>query len=76
MILAEWPPFGKELHIRLTVCSLCIPSICTFGVSQCGFEGGTVVLIAPVPGHCLPFFKRKIHTCISRLVMVLFMFAK
>ena len=22
--------------------------------SHFGFEGGTVVLIAPVPGHCLP----------------------
>ena len=24
-------------------------------VSHFGFEGGTVVLIAQVPGHCLPF---------------------
>ena len=29
--LAEWPPFGKELLIRLTVCSPCIVSIRNFG---------------------------------------------
>ena len=28
--------------------------ICNF-VAYVGFEGGTVVQIAPVPGHCLPF---------------------
>ena len=25
--VAEWPPFGKELLIRLTICSLCIFTI-------------------------------------------------
>ena len=25
--VAEWPPFGKELLTRLTVCSLCILNI-------------------------------------------------
>ena len=24
-------------------------------VSHLGFEGGNLVLISPVPGHCLPF---------------------
>ena len=28
--VAEWPPFGKELLTRLTICSLCIMSICNF----------------------------------------------
>ena len=28
-------------------------SIYILVVSHFGFEGGTVVLIAPVPGHCL-----------------------
>ena len=37
------PPFGEELLIRLTVCSLCIFILC---VSHIRFEGGTVVLIA------------------------------
>ena len=41
----KWPPFGKELLIWLTVCH----------IFQFGFEGGTVVLIAPVPGHYLHF---------------------
>ena len=26
--VAEWPPFGKELLTRLTICSLCILNIC------------------------------------------------
>ena len=26
--VAEWPPFGKELLTRLTICSLCILTIC------------------------------------------------
>ena len=26
--VAEWPPFGKELPSRLTICSHCIMSIC------------------------------------------------
>ena len=35
-------PFGKELLTRLVF-------------SHFGFEGGTLVLIASVPGHCLSF---------------------
>ena len=26
--VAEWPPFGKELLTRLTICFLCILTIC------------------------------------------------
>ena len=26
----EWPPFGKELLARLTICSLCFLTICNF----------------------------------------------
>ena len=26
--VAEWPPFGKKLLTRLTICSLCILTIC------------------------------------------------
>ena len=48
-----WPPFGKELLIRLTVCSLCIMSICKFGCSHFGIADGTVILIVPVPVQCL-----------------------
>ena len=25
--VAKWPPFGKELHTRLTICSLCILTV-------------------------------------------------
>ena len=50
--VAEWPPFRKELLTRLTICSLCILTICIFFfpslVLRVGFG-----LIAPVPGHCL-----------------------
>ena len=27
---SEWPPFGKELLTRLTICSLCMLTICNF----------------------------------------------
>ena len=28
--VAEWPPFGKKLLTQLTICSLCILTICNF----------------------------------------------
>ena len=28
--IAEWPPFRKELLTRLTICSLCILTICDY----------------------------------------------
>ena len=28
--VAEWPPFGKYLFTRLTVCSLCVLTFCYF----------------------------------------------
>ena len=28
--VAEWPSFGKELLTRLTICSLCILTMCDF----------------------------------------------
>ena len=51
--VAEWPPFLKELLIRLIVCflSFTIMSICNFGCFHFGFEVGVVVLIVPGPGH-------------------------
>ena len=48
----RWPPFGKELLTRLTICSLCI-SLFSFVIPRFGFEGGIRVLIAPVPGNCI-----------------------
>ena len=51
--VAEWPPFGKELLIRLAVCSPCILSICNFSYFPFGFESGVCFFIAPVPVHCL-----------------------
>ena len=26
--VAEWPPFGKQLLTRLTICSLCVLAVC------------------------------------------------
>ena len=49
--VAEWPPFGKELLTRLTICSLCILTICNFSC----FEGWIWVLIASVPCLCIRF---------------------
>ena len=55
--VAQWPAYGKELLILLTVCSLCIMSILILVIFHFGFEGETLpVLIAPVPCHCLPFY--------------------
>ena len=28
VLVAEWPQFGKELLPRLTICSLCILTVC------------------------------------------------
>ena len=54
--VAEWPPFGRELLIRFTVCYLFILTVIVILVIyHFGFEGGTLVLIASVPGHCLSF---------------------
>ena len=38
----------------IAICSLCVMSICILVVYHFGLEGGTLVLIPPVPGHCLP----------------------
>ena len=46
--LAVWPPFGKKLHSWLTVYLFVL---CLFG-----YEDWALVLIAPVPGHCLLFY--------------------
>ena len=37
------------------LCSLCIWFIAILVISHFGFESGTSVLIASVPGHCLSF---------------------
>ena len=44
--VAEWPPFGKWLPARLTICSHCILSICIIYLFP------VLVLIAPVAMHC------------------------
>ena len=36
--VTEWPPFGKELLTRLTICSLCILTVCNFGYLQVCFR--------------------------------------
>ena len=51
--VAKWPPFGKELPTRLTLCSLCSLTICSLVFYRFIFEGGIWVLIAPVPSHCI-----------------------
>ena len=51
--VAGWPPFGKELPIRLAVCSHCILSIFNFSYFPFGFDCGVWFLIGPVPDHCL-----------------------
>ena len=41
--VTEWPPFGKELPIRLAVCSHCTLSVCNFTYFPFGFESGALV---------------------------------
>ena len=53
VLVAEWPPFGKELPFRLAVSSHCILSICNFSYFPFGFESRVRFLIASVPVHCL-----------------------
>ena len=62
--VTEWPPFGKYLPARLTICSHCILSICNIYlfISRFGFKSGICLLIAPVPVHCfsVTFDKNKV----------------
>ena len=61
VLVAEWPPFGKYLLTRLTICSLCNLSICNISYFCFGFESWICVLIASVPDLCILFaFKCKI----------------
>ena len=53
--VAEWPPLGKYLLARLTICSLCILTICNLVIFRFGFEGWIWVLVAQVPGLCILF---------------------
>ena len=43
------------MPIWISLCYLCILSICYLVVYHFGFEEGTVVLVVLVPGHFLPF---------------------
>ena len=50
--VAEWPPFGKWLPARLTICSHCFCLFVKLFISRFGFKSGICLLIAPVPVHC------------------------
>ena len=49
------PPFEIELLIRFTIGSSFIFNYCYFSFSHFGIEGGSLVLVASVPGQCLHF---------------------
>ena len=52
---------GKSCSFGLPYALFALFLFVTLVVSHFGFNGGTMVLIAPVPGHCLPFaFQAKI----------------
>ena len=53
VLAAEWPPFGKELSTRLTVCSLGTLTVCNLVFPRFGYVGVICVLIAAVPDHCI-----------------------
>ena len=50
--VAKWPSFGKELLTWLTICYLCIWTICNLSIFRFGFDGWIWVLTASVPGLC------------------------
>ena len=53
VLVAEWPPFGKQLPTRLAICSHCLLFICIFSfIFHFVFKSGIWLLIAPVPVHC------------------------
>ena len=52
--MAELATFWETAAHLVNHFLLGIMSICNSGCFHFGIEGGTVVLIAPVPGHCLP----------------------
>ena len=51
--VAEWPPFGKELLTRLSICCLCILTICIFSFFPFGVKGCIWVVTASGPGLCI-----------------------
>ena len=53
--VAEWPHFGERAARSVGVCSRSIMYTRNFSYFSFGCEGGTWVLIAPVPGHCFSF---------------------
>ena len=57
--------FRRVLRIRFTTCSLCILTYCNFSYFHFGFEDGTLVLIASVAGHWLPFtlYRKTVQEC-------------
>ena len=63
-LLGSVKPFGKYLLGLPYLFLLCRFVILV--VSHFGFEGRTLVLITPVPGHCLPFT----FDIISELILV------
>ena len=53
--VVERPPFGKELFTLLPHFVFVICLFVVLVISRFGFDDRLLVLIVPVPGHCLPF---------------------
>ena len=55
--------------------SLCILTYCNFSFSNFGFEGGTLVMIASGPDHCLSFtfYYIKVGSLLHRRVSMIFL---
>ena len=51
----KWPPFGERAAHSVNRMFTLICLFVSLVVSDFGFEGRALVLIASVPGHCLPF---------------------
>ena len=75
--VAEWPPFGKYLLTRLTICSLCILTtvFVIVVISQFGFEGWINVLIDSVPDRCIVLFTFKSRVLPTNIYLRLTLYA-
>ena len=53
--VAEWPPFGRELLVWFSYVLFVFLLSVILDISHFCFEGGTLVLVVSIPGHCLSF---------------------
>ena len=66
--VAEWPPFGKELLTRLTICSLCFVTSCYFSYLSFFVLGRDLGSDCSSPWSLHTFTYKQIHLTIEILL--------